>query len=75
MPGGDFRAAVFPERGRWGAPPGTYMVEADEALIEGLSFLAFRRVGTTVYLPLPHGGPGSIQAVRVDPQNSKGLWR
>lgn len=51
------------------------MVEADEALIEGLSFLAFRRVRTTVYLPLPHGGPGSIQAVRVDPQNSKGLWR
>jgi hypothetical protein len=46
-------------------PPGTYMVEVDEELIEGLSFLAYRRVGTTIYLPLPHGGPGSIQAVRV----------
>jgi len=47
-------------------PAGTYVVEIDEDLIEGLSFLAYRRVATTIYLPLPHGGAGSVQAVRVD---------
>jgi hypothetical protein len=34
-------------------PPGTYAVNADEELIEGLSFLAYRRVATTIYLDLP----------------------
>jgi len=48
-------------------PAGTYRVEVDEELIEGLSFLAYRRVATTIYLPLPNGGAGSVQAVRVDP--------
>ena len=48
-------------------PAGTYAVDVDEELIEGLSFLAYRRVATTIYLPLPHGGSGSLQAVRVDP--------
>jgi hypothetical protein len=49
-------------------PPGTYTVETDEDLIEGVSFLAYRRVATTIYLPLRYGGPGSLQAVRVDPR-------
>ena len=44
-------------------PAGTYIVEIDEELIDGLSFLA-----TTIYLPLHHRGPGSIQAVRVEPR-------
>jgi hypothetical protein len=48
-------------------PAGAYMVEVDEELIEGLSFLAYRRVATTIYLPVRRGGAGSIQAVRVDP--------
>jgi hypothetical protein len=48
-------------------PAGTYTVEVDEELIEGLSFLAYRRVATTIYLPLGPGGAGSVQAVRVDP--------
>jgi hypothetical protein len=48
-------------------PAGTYTVEIDEELI-GLSFLAYRRVATTIYLPLRYGGPGSVQAVRVDPR-------
>lgn len=47
--------------------PGTYAVDVDEELIEGLSFLAYRRIATTIYLPLPTGGAGSVQAVRVDP--------
>jgi hypothetical protein len=49
-------------------PAGTYTVEIDEDLIEGLSFLAYRRVATTIYLPLRYGGAGSVQAVRVDPR-------
>ena len=48
-------------------PPGTYAVDIDEELIEGLSFLAYRRVATTIYLPLHQGSHRSVQAVRVDP--------
>jgi hypothetical protein len=49
-------------------PAGTYAVDIDEELIEGLSFLAYRRVATTIYLPLVQGNQGSVQAIRVDPQ-------
>ncbi|WP_237050397.1 hypothetical protein [Microvirga ossetica] len=49
-------------------PAGTYAIDIDEELIEGLSFLAYRRVATTIYLPLHQGNHGSVQAVRVDPQ-------
>jgi len=49
-------------------PAGTYVVDIDEELIEGLSFLAYRRVATTIYLPLVQGNNGSVQAIRVDPQ-------
>jgi hypothetical protein len=49
-------------------PAGVYTVEIDEELIEGLSFLAYRRIATTIYLPLPYGGAGSTQAVKVDPR-------
>jgi hypothetical protein len=48
-------------------PAGTYTVEVDEELIEGLSFLAYRRVATTIYLPLGPGRAGSLQAIQVDP--------
>ena len=36
-------------------PAGVYDVDTDEELIEGLSFLAYRRVRTVLYAP---GGPG-----------------
>lgn len=49
-------------------PAGTYAIDIDEELIEGLSFLAYRRVATTIYLPLVQGNQGSVQAIRVDPQ-------
>jgi hypothetical protein len=48
-------------------PAGTYAVDIDEDLIEGISFLAYRRVATVIYLPLAPGQLGSLQAVRVDP--------
>jgi hypothetical protein len=49
-------------------PAGTYTIDIDEELMEGLSFLAYRRVATTIYLPLHQGHQGSVQAVRVDPR-------
>jgi len=49
-------------------PAGTYTIDIDEELIEGLSFLAYRRVATTIYLPLHQGHQESVQAVRVDPR-------
>jgi len=49
-------------------PAGTYTVDTDEELLEGLSFLAYRRVATTIYLPPRHSRVGSVQAVSVDPQ-------
>lgn len=49
-------------------PAGTYLVEVDEELIEGLSFISYRRVATTLYLPTASGGAGSVQAVTVDPR-------
>ena len=33
-------------------PAGTYTVQTDEEPIEGLSFLAYRRVATVIFLPL-----------------------
>jgi hypothetical protein len=56
-------------------PAGTYDVEVDEELIEGLSFLAYRRVATTIYLPLASGATGSHQAVRVDPRELESAHR
>jgi hypothetical protein len=53
-------------------PAGTYAVDIDEELMEGLSFLAYRRVATTIFLPLRYGGSGSVQAVQVDPRELDG---
>jgi hypothetical protein len=49
-------------------PAGCYLVEVDEELIEGLSFISYRRVSTTLYLPTASGEDGSMQAVTVDPR-------
>jgi hypothetical protein len=56
-------------------PAGTYNVEVDEELIEGLSFLAYRRIATTIYLPLGSGAVSSHQAVRVDPGELEAVHR
>lgn len=48
-------------------PAGTYTIETIEELIEGLSFLAYHRVSTSIVLPLPGAGAGSYQLVRIDP--------
>jgi hypothetical protein len=48
-------------------PAGTYTVETDEELIEGLSFYAYRRVATVIRLPAGSGRLGFSQAVSVNP--------
>ena len=49
-------------------PPGTYRVEIEEEQVEGLSFLAYRRLATFIRLPVPGHGAGSSQVVPVDPK-------
>ena len=48
--------------------PGTYRVDIEEQPIDGLSFLAYRRLATFIQLPLPGGGSGFTQSVLVDPK-------
>jgi len=48
-------------------PPGTYTVETEEELIESLSFAAYRRVATTMFLPFRAGGTTSGEVAVVDP--------
>jgi hypothetical protein len=48
-------------------PPGTYAVETDEEQILGLSFLAYRRMTTTITLPVPNGGLVARQVSTIDP--------
>ena len=49
-------------------PPGTYTVETEEELIEGLSFPAYRRKATVMLLPaLDSTTTGSRQIATIDP--------
>jgi hypothetical protein len=48
-------------------PAGTYAVQTDEEQIEGLSFLAYRRVATTITIPLKAAPKGSFEIVSIDP--------
>jgi len=49
-------------------PAGTYTIETNEELVEGLSFLAYRRVATPIYLPLSHSAAGAMQVGSINPQ-------
>jgi hypothetical protein len=49
--------------------PGTYTVEVIEEPIDGLSFVAYRRVSTTIILPSSEYGYPSKQVVTVDPRD------
>lgn len=46
-------------------PPGTYEVEMEEELVEGLSFPVYHRVLTVILLPGPPGSSVLVQAVTV----------
>jgi len=49
-------------------PAGTYTVETDEELIDGLSFPAYRRLSTVILLPALPGSMTGLQVVTVDPE-------
>lgn len=44
-------------------PAGSYQVDTDEESIDSLTFIAWRRVGTTIHLPRD----GAVSAYRIDP--------
>lgn len=46
---------------------GDYRVVTDEELIDGLSFLAYRRVSTMIVLPGAVPGGSSAEMIPVDP--------
>jgi hypothetical protein len=48
-------------------PAGTYTVETDEELLPGLSFPAYRRIATLIFLPSRPGSAFLEQVVNVDP--------
>ncbi len=48
-------------------PPGTYHVETVELAIDGLSFVAFRRISTTITLPAVEASGAQRQFVEIDP--------
>ena len=48
-------------------PAGEYRIEHDDELIEGLSWLAYRRVATFIHLPAVASGRNPEQMVPIDP--------
>ncbi len=54
---------------------GTYLVETHEEVIEGLSFVAFRRVSTTIEIPDKMYGRASRQIMTIDPADLEAAQR
>ena len=48
-------------------PAGTYTVETEEELLPGLSFPAYRRIATLIFLRSRGGGPVVEEIANVDP--------
>lgn len=48
-------------------PAGSYRIETEEELIESLSFVAFRRLETTIEIPAIGSGSLKRQIVPIDP--------
>jgi hypothetical protein len=48
-------------------PAGTYTVETDEELLPGLSFPAYRRIATLIFLHPRCGGPIVEEVANIDP--------
>jgi hypothetical protein len=61
-------ARPFSLRGIDGVQPaGAYLVETDEELIPGLSFIAWRRVASLMFLPSRPGGSVPGRIATIDP--------
>lgn len=48
-------------------PPGTYEIETNEELLEGLSFPAYRRTLALLHLPALESRRGTSRTVMIDP--------
>jgi len=48
-------------------PAGDYRVLTDEELIDGLSFPAYRRLSTMIFLPAKFHRSGAVELVTIDP--------
>ncbi len=48
-------------------PPGDYVVETDEELIQGISFPAYRRTLTVIHLRGKSGNTALTRAMTIDP--------
>jgi hypothetical protein len=48
-------------------PAGTYTVETDEELLPGVSFPAYRRTATLIFLRPRRGGPAVEEVASIDP--------
>jgi hypothetical protein len=62
-----FRAPFFIDGVDGVHPAGTYPVDTDEVLLEELSFTAYRRVATSIMIPLPGSSGGSYQRHTIEP--------
>lgn len=49
-------------------PPGAYLIITEEEELPGLSFQAWRRVSTVMYLPAMGIGNGLEQVCTIDPE-------
>jgi hypothetical protein len=49
--------------------PGGYRVVTDEELLEGLSFSAYRRISTMIFVPAQSHQASSIEMVVIDPKD------
>ena len=56
-------------------PAGSYTVDADEELIEGLSFLSYRRISTVILLPSLSRRSSFVEAVDIDPADLEAAQR
>jgi hypothetical protein len=50
-------------------PPGSYEVVTDEELIEGLSFLVYRRVSTSMIVPAQSHHASAVEMQTIDPRD------
>ncbi|MEP9374959.1 hypothetical protein [Mesorhizobium sp. KR1-2] len=48
-------------------PAGEYIVDQDDELIEGISWVAYRRVATFIHLPAIRAGTMTRQIIQIDP--------
>ena len=49
-------------------PAGSYVVQIDEEAVDSLSLLAYRRVRTSMLLPLHPGSTSSLQSILIEPR-------